>query len=304
MADISTPAPRAMKAILFGTVTACATAVIGGVLISAGNETAPYGVTMFIALPAVTGFVAGCFARFLWAALVATILSILVCFLGLLITGLEGIVCILMASPLIVAGAGIGALLGWCVRSAIDLQGSLLLFPFLGVSSLFAVGQVEERTNARERVETIVTTHIVSASPEAAWDAIVRVDHILGDKPFLLQIGLPVPTYCTLEGTGVGAKRVCHFDSGEIEEEVTEWDPPKQISVRMTRVSLPGRHWLRFESATYRFESASPGQTAITRTTTIASRLRPAWYWSQFERLGVQTEHGYLFDSLPLEKGQ
>jgi hypothetical protein len=302
MPNGSTTAPRTTKAILLGTLTACATAVIGGVLIHAGNETAPYGVSMFLVLPAVTGFVAGCFTRLFWAALVATILALLVCFLGLLFTGLEGIVCILMASPLIVAGAGVGAVIGWAVRSAIDLQGSLLLFPLLGVSSLFAAGQVEERSSGPDRVESIVSTYSVSASPEVAWDAIVRVEHIAGEKPFLLQIGLPVPTYCTLEGSGVGAKRVCHFDSGEIEEEVTEWDPPHNISVKMTRVNMPGRHWLRFENAAYHFESMSPGQTAITRTTTIASRLRPAWYWKNFEEIGVETEHRYLFDSLPLER--
>jgi hypothetical protein len=143
----------------------------------------------------------------------------------------------------------------------------------------------------------------VSASPEVAWETIVRVEDIATERPFLLRVGLPVPQSCTLEGTGIGAKRVCHFDSGEIEEEITLWDPPHRFDVKITQVSLPGRHWLRFESASYRFESVSPGRTAIIRSTTISSKLRPGWYWSHFEKMGVEAEHHYVFEALPLVKG-
>jgi hypothetical protein len=304
MSNTSTSGQGSKKAILYGTLTASATALLGGALITAGNSTAPYGWSMFIALPAVTGFVAGCFGRFLWAALLTTFLSLIVCFVGLLFTGLEGIVCILMASPLIVAGALVGTFIGWSVRQAIDSRNSFLLIPFLGVPSVFAAGQVEERSHGPDRAETFVSTCIVSGSPEEAWDMIVRVDDISAKRPFLLRIGLPVPKYCTLEGTGVGAKRICHFDSGEIDEEITEWDPPNSFDVTITRARLPGRHWLRFEAASYRFEAVSPGRTAITRSTTITSKLRPGWYWRHFEKMGIEAEHGYLFDSLPLKKDE
>ncbi|HSE20720.1 MAG TPA: hypothetical protein VLB68_03655 [Pyrinomonadaceae bacterium] len=36
----------------------------------------------------------------------------------------------------------------------------------------------------------------------------------------------------------------------------------------------------------------------ITRTTTITSRLSPAWYWQRLEKIGVETEHQYLFEEL------
>src|SRR6266852_1737351 len=185
MSNPSTIGPVSKKSILYGTLTASATALLGGALITAGNSTAPYGWSMFIALPAVTGFVAGCFGRFLWAALLTTLLSLVVCFVGLLFTGLEGLVCILMASPLIVAGALVGTFLGWLVRQAIDSQINLVLIPFLGLPSVFAAGQVEERSHGVDRVETVVSTCIVSGSPEEAWDTIVRVEDISAQRPFL-----------------------------------------------------------------------------------------------------------------------
>jgi hypothetical protein len=36
----------------------------------------------------------------------------------------------------------------------------------------------------------------------------------------------------------------------------------------------------------------------ITRKTTIVSRLAPAWYWRPLEKIGVETEHEYLFEEV------
>src|SRR6185436_2397968 len=40
------------------------------------------------------------------------------------------------------------------------------------------------------------------------------------------------------------------------------------------------------------------GRTRITRKTTIVSRLSPAWYWRKMEKIGVETEHEYLFEEV------
>jgi hypothetical protein len=39
-------------------------------------------------------------------------------------------------------------------------------------------------------------------------------------------------------------------------------------------------------------------RTLITRKTTIVSRLSPAWYWRPMEKIGVETEHQYLFEEV------
>src|SRR5262249_25588348 len=118
------------------------------------------------------------------------------------------------------------------------------------------------------------------------------------DKPLLMQMGLPVPNRCTLEGSGAGAMRTCHFNTGIVEERVTAWEPPSRLDMQIVRVTLPGRHWLRLERALYVIEELSPEKSKVTRTTTISSKLRPAWYWRFFERMGVEAEHSYMFDFL------
>ena len=37
---------------------------------------------------------------------------------------------------------------------------------------------------------------------------------------------------------------------------------------------------------------------ATTLIATITSRLSPAWYWQRLEKIGVETEHQYLFEEL------
>jgi hypothetical protein len=303
VAEIPAKPVDAKKAVLYGTLTATAIAILGGVLTAAGDEVAGYGLTMFLAVPVASGFVAACFARPLWSALLAILLALGLCFLGLLFTGLEGLVCILMAAPLFVVGGLVGAGLGWLARQKVDSRANLLLFPFLALGWVFVCGQAEMRLRPPERTETVVSTCTISTPPEKLWAEILTVDDLSADKPLLLRLGLPVPRSCTLDGSGVGAKRVCYFDTGVIEEEVSAWDPPHYLGLKLVRVTLPGRHWLRFHSASYSLEAVGPGQTAITRSTTISSKLRPGWYWSHLERLGLEAEHRYLFDALAAKEG-
>jgi hypothetical protein len=287
---------------LLGTFVASAVAVLGIVLISVNHARASYGLTMFIILPLATGMVIACFSRSVRATGVSIVLSILVCFALLLLCGLEGVVCVLMAFPLFFVCTVVGVLIGIgisrLVRKGPGSKSNLLLLPLIGASSVFGAGQIEDRLAAPERTEVVTTTRNVAGTLEEVWTRILSIEEVSGDKPFLLRIGLPVPTSCTLEGTGVGARRVCHFENGVIEEEVTNWEPRHRLDMRILRSTLPGRHWLHFESASYELQRVSPSQTRLTRTTTISSKLRPAWYWRFFERMGVEAEHRYLFESL------
>lgn len=290
------------RVILLGVLVASSMALAGGTLVAYGSQTAWYGVTLFIALPFATGFITACFARTGPALVLSMALSIVVCFLVLLATGLEGIVCICMAAPLILAGAGAGALvgtgMGWLVRRVTKAPTNLAILPVTGALGLFGVGTVEDRFAGPDRMETVVSSVVVEGTLEETWDQILAREDISASRPLLLRLGLPVPQRCTLEGSGVGATRTCHFDSGVIEERVTTWEPPHRLDVRIVRSTLPGRHWLGFVSALYEMEEESPGRVRITRSTTISSKLRPGAYWRHFERMGVEAEHRYLFDGL------
>ena len=70
------------------------------------------------------------------------------------------------------------------------------------------------------------------------------------------------------------------------------------MKLDITESTLPGRHWLKFKNAAYELRPSGDGRTLLVRQTTITSRLHPAWYWRPLEKIGVETEHEYLFEEV------
>jgi hypothetical protein len=260
------------------------------------------GGVLFLMLPFVVGATMGLVTpRAIFSSvLLAGTVSLLIC-LGTLITmHVEGILCSVLAFPLIFVALAIGAGLGLLLRKLISPFESvttncviLLIAPAL----LFGGHRAELKHFGPPRTQIVTTTMHLPAKPEEVWANIQSLDRLAGRKPFLMHIGLPIPQKCVLQGTSVGSKRICYFDQGSIEESVLEWDPPRKMRLAIDRTNMPGRHWLEFDGAEYDLTGDDTG-TTITRITTIRSNLRPAWYWGRFERWGVQSEHEYLFSDV------
>ena len=294
-----------LRGLLAGGFTAAAFG-LGGFLLLRDNTGAMGGV-LFLLLPLASGFATALVARRRNILIASLIVGVLICAAVLLATGKEGLLCVLMAAPLLGVGLALGAVAGYLFRRFVLNRfrnpGILSLLVLL-VAPLFLVGanSAEEPSRRTPRTETIINALVVDASPETAWKVIKSMDSVHASKPLLMKLGLPVPTSCVLQKEAVGGKRTCYFDSGYIEETITEWDPPSSMKVAITATNLPGIHWLTFKEASYEIKKEN-GRTVITRSTTIVSRLSPAWYWQRLESLGVETEHEYLFEQVRNEIG-
>jgi hypothetical protein len=235
------------------------------------------------------------------AAALLAVLGSLACLIAF---GKEGVLCALLALPIIVVGLGLGVGIGLLIRKIFADRASnqttttgilLLIGPIL----ILTGERIERPMFEHPRTEVISSTVEVSDSPEHVWMNIQSIDTIQASKPFLMYVGLPIPQRCTMRGQGVGARRTCYFNTGYIEETVTAWNPPYLLGLSIDRTHMPGRHWLGFQRAEYRLELRGQS-TALTRTTTVTSYLHPTWYWRGFERLGVESEHRYILQDLVL----
>jgi hypothetical protein len=107
---------------LLGTFAGAVLAVAGMILISQGQTKASYGYSTFIILPLAMGIVIGCFSRSILATVVSVLFCLVLCLVLLVLGGIEGVVCILMAFPLLFVAALFGALLGafisWLIRKS------------------------------------------------------------------------------------------------------------------------------------------------------------------------------------------
>ena len=294
--------PAIFKAVGAGAAAGIFAGLAGFFFARAGSP--GMGCVMFFLVPVAAGFVIALLTNKPNTTTAAGLLAVFTVLIFLIAVGYEGLLCALMASPFLLAGIGIGALLGRIFRPNPGSHrtlttGMLLLLP---VTAVFTGKQLERPVLEKARVEVVSNTVRVAATPEQTWLYIQSIDSIHGSKPWLMHVGLPIPQRCTLEKTAEGARRTCYFDKGYIEETVTKWDPPHYMELRIDRTHMPGRHWLGFETATYRLQ-ADGNLTLLTRTTTITSHLAPAWYWRPLERWGVESEHEYLLNDVSLTAG-
>ncbi len=262
------------------------------------NDRTAYGWVMFLVVPFVAGFAIALIVRRPAAISLASFIvgiATAMIFIGL---QWEGYICVAMAMPFLVVAMCIGNVVGFFIRDQIgekditvDKHSALLILacPLM----IAAADRVEKPYREAERFETFVNQMFVPKPPDLVWKRLIVFESMGGSQPFLLRIGLPVPNRCTLDKEAVGGRRVCYFNQGIIAQEVTEWNQPFSMKLKVAENTLPGRQWLTFVDASYTLTPVEGG-TLVARETTISSRLYPRWYWRMFEAWGVCSEHEYV----------
>ncbi|MEX2188934.1 MAG: hypothetical protein WD875_19150 [Pirellulales bacterium] len=283
-----------------GTVVGVLLQLVGFLLVVGdGSE---FGWVIFLIVPFVSGFAVAAIVRRANRVAACCTAGLFINFSVLVFTGGEGILCCLMALPLVATGVASGALLGYLLRGRfIDRMTSsgrktallLLCCPLL----IAAADRVERPFRSVEQREDVTTETTVDAPLEETWDLVAHMPTLDGPHPFLLRVGLPVARRCELDRAAVGGRRVCYFDDGIIAQEVTAWRRPSYMGLRITENTLPGRRWLTFIDASYELRSEG-SQTRVVRHTAIGTRLYPRWYWRPLERWGVESEHEFVFSNL------
>src|SRR5579883_1891953 len=223
---------------------------LGGYLLMRGNQE-QFGTVVFVLVPFLAGFLMAVFTPEGARVQACTIGTLLLSLSVLIFTGLEGYICCFMAFPLLLIGIILGATIGVAIKKRIQkgMGGSTgVKMLFLAGAAFLLVGarNLERPSISIPRQETFARSVTIPVPPAQAWELIKAMKRLEGPKPFLLQIGLPVPQSCELDRDAVGGKRVCHFNSGIIAQEVTAWQPPQYMRLKITESTLPGRHWLKF----------------------------------------------------------
>ncbi|WP_336515537.1 polyketide cyclase [Pollutibacter soli] len=260
---------------------------------------ADYGLILFVLLPFTLGLVIGKMEKQKWAAL-GFLVGILI-FLGLLIaSALEGLICVLMATPIVIPLVWLGTFASKILtrkrisKSQENLNASLipLLFVLLGAP-------IEKFLFLNHpRNEEVRTTRIYGFPPEIVYDMLKSIDTLVAEKSFLMKIGLPVPEKCTLEKEEIGGLRTCHFNSGAITEKITEFKRGEILRMSVIDDTQIGLTWIRFKEADYYFEAVNNDSCKLTRLTTYSSVLSPEFYWEFLEKMAIEQEHRYVLDNL------
>lgn len=259
-----------------------------------------YGLSFFVFLPFTLGYILGkstIKAFSLWGL----IISLVIFFILLLAGNLEGMVCILMALPLVIIAIALGAILRHFIKKYrnTDQQDHLIKSSILPLCLFLAFAFIETKLTKDEQFVMEVKSEIILPySTIEVYEAIKSVDTLDAEQPLLMKLDLPIPQKCLLEEEKVGGIRTCYFQGGQIVEKITALEKGKILKMDVIDYQLTGRKWLGFKEAIYLFEKAAKGQTRMTRITTYTSELYPRFYWAPLEKIGIQQEHDYVFRNL------
>ena len=205
---------------------------------------------------------------------------------------LEGLVCLVMATPIALLLAAMGGSVVWQIHRAHSNKSNA---PLMGVVvlSLPALFAGEPLGRPEAPTFTVQSEVFVAAAPDRLWPLVVDVAGIPPDKRLWSRLGMATFRRAWTEGQGVGAIRYCEFDTGVAREPVEVWDPPRRLQLRVETTPTPLKElsihehihaphlkgFYEVQSAEFRLEPV-PGGTRLMGTTRYRHGLWPAEYWA------------------------
>jgi hypothetical protein len=165
-------------------------------------------------------------------ALGIPLIALLVGLLITLVTGMEAVICVIMALPILLGAAALGGLLAHALLPRNGPRPHLQVT--FAVFIPFVAAWIEGSMDWPSEMKSITNTIIIEASAEDIWPEIASVAAIPPEQipeRWIYWIGFPKPVAATLDHHGVGGVRIATFERDvSFFEEVTEWDKPRKLS--------------------------------------------------------------------------
>ncbi len=159
-----------------------------------------------------------------------------------LAVGVEGMICVVMMTPVFLLMALLGSTLAVIVRKVRSRR--LRATAFVLVLALpYVAGPLEQQIPQLQSRRVVENRIRIRADEAAVWNQIIRVPAIRPEEyrtTFIHRIGFPRPIEATLSHEGVGGVREASFERGVLfRETVTEWTPRRRLSFTIAVDSIP-----------------------------------------------------------------
>lgn len=302
--------PRAQEAIWADSIAAIAAAVLVGMLalVISVYGFGAYGLALFFATPLVMGAVAGFrFNRSVDRGLLRTFglgaVTMLVAGGFLIAAALEGLICLLMAAPIVMPLAILGAAVGWMIATRCT-SGRLSHVATVALTlPLIAAVDAVPRPLPERCVYTAVE---VDAPPEVVWRHVVSFPDLPPPEDWFFRCGIACPLRASIDGTGVGAVRHCEFTTGDFVEPITAWEEPERLAFDVAdqpdpmvelspwrHVHPPHLHDRSLESrrGEFRLVRLEGSRTRLEGRTWYTFDMHPRGYWTLLGDFSIHRIH-------------
>jgi uncharacterized membrane protein YhaH (DUF805 family) len=285
------------------------TVVLGALCVVLGTKILDgYGWGLFAAVPFAQGALSAYFfnvhrARDLAESMSVAVISVVLTGLALLALALEGGLCIVMAMPLAVAFALVGAMFGHVIarpgRSGATPATLVLL---LLAPTIMGAEAVVPRSAPLYVVRSSIE---IDAPPAVVWQHVISFPELPPptELPFLL--GVAYPERARIDGAGVGSMRYCEFSTGSFVEPITAWIPRRKLAFNVASSPEPMREWspygridtahlhnyMESKQGEFALLALPGGRTRLTGTTWYQHHLWPSTYWALWSDAIVHQIH-------------
>ena len=259
-----------------------------------------YGTAATVIIPLLMGFLAGA----TWRKLELSVRQIaLLVFLNSLVALAcaylflhEGVICLVMAYPLLFALLWAGTALG--IKLLRPKGGNrpvaVSLVPLLLFALIYDCAQPEQ-----EDARRVTTSVIVHAPAARVFPHLVAFSRITVAPTFFLhRIGMPYPMETTADGAFVGAKRVCRFSDGiAIGERITTLEPGRTVAFTIIEQPMYPEFTQHGQLAqgVMTVRDNGDGTATLTGTSWYSLRVHPFWYFGMWADEVIHAVHGRVF---------
>lgn len=277
-----------------------------------------YGWTVFILIPFLIGFlppfISGYYTdlslKDCFGLGFSTLAAAVVC---LLVFAMEGMICIIMASPILIALEALGAYVAYRVHRSkspvTPIDSTMLLL--LSAAGFMGFDYANEATTLIP-VKTQITVH---APIEKVWENVVTFHKIDEPEDWIFKTGISYPTDATIEGEGVGAVRYCNFTTGSFVEPITTWEAPTLLQFDVVEQPIPMNEWNPFweihpphldgyfqsYKGQFALKAINENTTQLEGTTYYKIDIQPEWYWKNWSDFIIHRIHQRVLSHIKQE---
>jgi hypothetical protein len=217
-----------------------------------------------------------------------SVLTLAVFSFVLIIFAIEGLLCIIMASPIVLFINWIGCKIGFVIINKSPNGTPISIVILFGVIPLMAFVEKEMSPT----LTAVVTSIEIDAPPQTVWKHVIAFPQLEKPTEFIFKTGIAYPINATIVGTGVGAVRHCNFTTGSFIEPITSWDEAKLLAFNVIEQPVPMKelsfwdvdapHLHDFfvsKKGQFKLTKLNNGKTLLSGTTWYYHNIRPTFYW-------------------------